>query len=411
LGPRPLRPLAQPGFRRLAAARLAGQLADWIFLATLVGVVYERTRSTAAVAVLMLLRLLPPLVAGVAAGVLADRVDRRRLLAGAEVARAAAAVGVLVALRLESAPLLFAAVAATGVLTPISSVALRSVVPRFVPPAELPAANAILGVGHQLAAAAGAFTAAGVLATAGAPFAIAGVAAVALCAAVLYSRLPRVEQIAAAAGQRGLRAVVRHVRARPVALAVIAGITAGTVATALVNASLPRLLAERGFGSDTYGFGFCALTAGLALGMVVTGMRRLEQLTPRTLAVALLAMAGACCALAALPGRGATIACLLAIGVCIGVAELVFESVVQREVDPALLGRVFGLAQTALVTAMAGAVAAAPAANAAGTPRQIAAFCALLLVAVGGGTLAYARHQTLSSRRSISSPVAGRGLA
>src|SRR3984885_6709900 len=122
-----------PTFNRLAWSNLAAQSA-------------EQTALT-----------LPFILFAIPAGLLADRISRRWLMAGAEALRAAAltAILVLIGLNLLTLPLLallgFLAVCGTVVY----SVAAPSLVPSLVPPRSLPAANARIELARTVAFASG----------------------------------------------------------------------------------------------------------------------------------------------------------------------------------------------------------------------------------------------------------------
>src|SRR5204862_4184196 len=100
---------------------------------------------------------LPFVLFAIPAGMLADRMSRRWLMAGAEALRAAALLGVLalIGLNLLTLPLLavlgFAAVCGTVVY----SVAAPALVPSLVPSDLLPAANARIELARTIAFASG----------------------------------------------------------------------------------------------------------------------------------------------------------------------------------------------------------------------------------------------------------------
>src|SRR6058998_2355173 len=132
-------------FNRLAWSNLAAQSAEQIALAAapivavlLLGVGEGRT------CLLQTALTLPFILFAIPAGLLADRMSRRWLMAGAEALRAAAlfAILLLIWLGLLTLPLLallgFAAVCGTVVY----SVAAPALVPSLVSPSSLPAANA-----------------------------------------------------------------------------------------------------------------------------------------------------------------------------------------------------------------------------------------------------------------------------
>src|SRR5437868_15381842 len=83
-------PLGSPSFRRLVAGKAVSYFGDWLVLAGLVGWIYHVTSSTGAVAALMVVRLVPPVLGGGVAAALLDRVPRERALLLGQAASAAA---------------------------------------------------------------------------------------------------------------------------------------------------------------------------------------------------------------------------------------------------------------------------------------------------------------------------------
>ncbi|MGH7384159.1 MAG: MFS transporter, partial [Candidatus Rokuibacteriota bacterium] len=134
-------------FPRLAWSNLAAQSAEQIGLAAApLFAVLALGAGAGETGFLQTAATLPFLLLAIPAGVLADRMSRRRLMAAAEVLRALALVGTLGAawLGLLSLPrlALLAFVGACG--TVAYSVAAPTLVPALVPPAGLAAANARL---------------------------------------------------------------------------------------------------------------------------------------------------------------------------------------------------------------------------------------------------------------------------
>ena len=147
-----------PTFNRLAWSNLAAQSAEQIALAAapivavlLLGVGEGQT------GLLQTALTLPFILFAIPAGMMADRISRRRLMAGAEALRATALLGVLalIWLNLLTLPMLallgFIAVCGTVVY----SVAAPSLVPSLVPPRSLPAANARIELARTVAFASG----------------------------------------------------------------------------------------------------------------------------------------------------------------------------------------------------------------------------------------------------------------
>ena len=138
-------PHLPPTFNRLAWSNLAAQSAEQIALAAapivavlLLGVGEGQT------GLLQTALTLPFILFAIPAGLLADRISRRYLMAGAEALRAAALAAILLLIWLGwmTLPLLallgFVAVCGTVVY----SVAAPALVPSLVTPKQLPAANA-----------------------------------------------------------------------------------------------------------------------------------------------------------------------------------------------------------------------------------------------------------------------------
>ena len=147
-----------PTFNRLAWSNLAAQSAEQIALAAapivavlLLGVGEGQT------GLLQTALTLPFILFAIPAGLLADRISRRRLMAGAEALRAAALAAILLAIWLGwmTLPLLallgFIAVCGTVAY----SVAAPALVPSLVTSQQLPAANARIELARTVAFASG----------------------------------------------------------------------------------------------------------------------------------------------------------------------------------------------------------------------------------------------------------------
>lgn len=179
-------------FNRLAWSNLAAQSAEQIALAAapivavlLLGVGEGETGA------LQTALTLPFVLVAVPAGLLADRISRRRLMAGAEALRAAALLVILllIALHRLTMPLLaltgFTAVCGTVVY----SVAAPALVPSLVSPQQLPAANARIELARTVAFASGPALGGSLVGWLGAAPAFAFAAVLSVIAVVLLSGL------------------------------------------------------------------------------------------------------------------------------------------------------------------------------------------------------------------------------
>lgn len=134
-----------PSFTRLYAAQLTTFAGEWFATVALLGLVLEMTGSAAAASLVLVLQTGGFAAVAPLAGIVADRVDRRRLLVAANVARAPLPLLYLLVGDASMLWLLFAAVAmlAAGAATfePTSSASLPNLVDRE----RLPEANVLIG--------------------------------------------------------------------------------------------------------------------------------------------------------------------------------------------------------------------------------------------------------------------------
>src|SRR6266849_6167494 len=183
-------PRLPPTFNRLAWSNLAAQSAEQIALAAapivavlLLGVGEGRT------GLLQTALTLPFILFAIPAGLLADRISRRWLMAGSEALRAAALAGILVLiwLGLLTLPLLavLGAIAVCG--TVAYSVAAPALVPSLVSSDTLPVANARIELARTVAFAGGPALGGVLVGWVGAAAAFALAAALSLLATVLLA--------------------------------------------------------------------------------------------------------------------------------------------------------------------------------------------------------------------------------
>jgi MFS family permease len=373
-------PLRSPAFRRLALGKSISYLGDWLMVAVLVGWVYESTSSIAAVAVLMAIRLVPPIVGGGIAASIVDRLPRQRVLVWSEVACAATIAGALVGVIADSRATVFLFVGLCGLVGMISTVAGNALIPMTVEEEELPAANGIHSVGQEAAMALGAMTGGVTLALGGATAGLAANLASYGIAVLLYSRIRISEEPRAiATGRRGgLIDGLRYVlRSRPLTV-VVGSFAFGTLAAGLVNATLPKFTAELGLGASGYGWALAALGTGMIAGEALTGAIA-ERIEPRWLSFGLAGM-GLFFAAFAWAGNAVTaLLFLVAFGVANGFVEVVMMTAVHQEADAGYQGRVFGVGSTLWRTTMLGAVALAPVIDAVASPAQAITVAAAVL--------------------------------
>ena len=365
------RPLRSPSFRRLVLGKSISYLGDWLMVAVLVGWVYESTSSVAQVALLMAVRLVPPIVGGGVAASLVDRLPRRHVLVWSELACAATIAGALGGVVAGSRPAVFACVGLCGLVSMISAVAGNALIPMVVEPDELPAANGLHAVGQEAAMAVGAVTGGVTLAVGGAAAGLAANLASYGIAVLLYTRIRVADEGGARSGRArgGLIEGLRYVLAQRALAVVVGGFALGTLATGLVNATLPKFTSGLGLGASGYGWALAALACGMIAGEALTGAMA-ERIDPRWLGAGLAAMGCLFFLFAWSGGAVLALVLLMAFGVANGFTEVVMMTAIHQNAESEYQGRVFGVGSTIWRTTMLGAVALAPVIDAVASPAQ-----------------------------------------
>jgi predicted MFS family arabinose efflux permease len=375
------RPLRSPSFRRLALGKSISYLGDWLMVAVLVGWVYQSTSSVAAVALLMVIRLVPPIVGGGVAASLVDRLPRQRVLVWSEVACAATIAGALLGVMAGSRPMVYACVGLCGLVGMISTVAGNALIPVVVEPDQLPAANSIHSVGQEAAMALGAVAGGVTLALGGATAGLAANLASYAFAVFLYARIRVVGEPATAAKKRGgLLDGLRYVSSSRPLTVVVGSFAFGTLAAGLVNATLPKYTAQLGLGASGYGWALAALGTGMIAGEALTGAIA-ERIEPRWLSFGLFGMGVFFAAFAWAGSALVALLFLVAFGIANGFVEVVMMTAIHQEADAGYQGRVFGVGSTLWRTTMLGAVAFAPVIDAVASPAQTITVAAAVLFA------------------------------
>jgi predicted MFS family arabinose efflux permease len=218
-------PQLPPTFNRLAWSNLAAQSAEQIALAAapIVAVIMLGV-GEGQTGLLQTALTLPFILFAIPAGLLADRISRRWLMAGAEALRAAALLGILLLIWLElmTLPLLallgFVAVCGTVAY----SVAAPALVPSLVSPQLLPAANARIELARTIAFASGPALGGVLVGWVGAAPAFGFAAALSVIAVVLLSgiyepaREPAPRRLPLQEIKEGAAFVLHHPLLRPV---------------------------------------------------------------------------------------------------------------------------------------------------------------------------------------------------
>ena len=141
-----LRPLRHRDFRMLWTGQTVSMIGDGIYVVAIAWQVYDLTDDNpTALALVGVAWTLPVVLLSLAAGVLADRFDRRRLLIAGDMIRllAIGAIGVLSVTDTLTMPLVLGLVVLFGIGQAIFNPSLTSIVPTIVPEEILVEANSL----------------------------------------------------------------------------------------------------------------------------------------------------------------------------------------------------------------------------------------------------------------------------
>ncbi|MGX9919679.1 MFS transporter [Streptomyces sp. NPDC002248] len=344
-----------------ALARTGDEMAGPALLLLALGVTGGPARASALFGAL----LVSAALGGPLLGALLDRARRPGHVLAAALTGYATGLGLLLlGLGRAPYPLLLALALLTGLLGPALSGGWTSQVPALVPPAALPRAAALDGIGFTAATLLGPALAGLCASLAGAPAAVATALALVLLAAPAALRLPprregpRPHHVLAALGA-GARAV-RTTRALARATLVSTVSSAGQG----VFVSCAPLLGARLLGGAAHGTALLALGAASALAAGAVLARRPTALPPDALLGASVLVLAAAPLLAAVPAPWALVAAVLLTGAGEGPQLTALLAIRHRDAPPGLRGQVFTTGASLKITAyalgaaLAGALAA-----------------------------------------------------
>lgn len=143
-------------FRRIWLAQVVSYLGDWLSTIALMHVLVSTTGSPVHLSLLLVIRSTVSVALAPAAGALADRLDRKRVMVVSDVVRAVMVLGYSVVTDTERLTFLFVAAALHSLCTALFEAARTAAVPRVVAGKELMAANALSALTWSVLASVGA---------------------------------------------------------------------------------------------------------------------------------------------------------------------------------------------------------------------------------------------------------------
>jgi MFS family permease len=130
-------------FRLLYIGQTISQLGDWFNAVAVYALLLDLTGSATAVAWMMIVQFLPVAIVGPIAGVVVDRVDRRRLMITTDVLRGCLIVGLLLVRRPEHVWIAYVVMALTVAASGFFEPARTATIPNITSDEELLPANAL----------------------------------------------------------------------------------------------------------------------------------------------------------------------------------------------------------------------------------------------------------------------------
>jgi MFS family permease len=382
--------------RTLALLFGAGSLSaliDWLYVVALFVLAYRLTHSATIVALLTFTRLLPYAALVPVSGMIADRVNRQRLMVGATAGRALCLLGLVAVQTRPLIPLAFVLVFIATLLSSLFRPALLASLPQIVEEQELVQANALLSQVDMLAFGAGPAITGLILAVSSVQvaFLLGGIGMLVPTLALARASIPAPEEPAPTNGiswrddiLAGFRFLVQEDERALLGIGVVlAGMSLANGAWWAISTVMVERVFQYGDQGLGYLMGIYAI-GGLLSGFAVGAAFRRWSIT--TLFIASTAASSIALALFGISPRVVLpFVCLFVIGVGDVVAKVIATTVIQTATPAGSLGSVFGALESGIMFAMAiGSLIIGPLINAIGARAAdvLIAAAGLLLLAL-----------------------------
>jgi MFS family permease len=396
--------LAHRDFRLLLVAQTISQTGDWLYSISLIVYVLERTGSGAWVAATTIVRFLPYVLLGPLGGVIADHFDRKRVMIATDLARGATMVILGIAAAADAPAIVAIGLATLAVVLAVPyQPSVYASTPALVGEEDLTAANAVNSVVASVTLAVGPAIGGLILAIAspseafvvnGATFFVS-----ALLTMGLRTRLKT--EIETEVGTEGKEASFTDrlkegfatiVSSRDIVLIVLVALTFmifyGQQIVLYALAATERL----GLGEEGIGYMFAAIGVGGVLAAGLTSKLSDRSRQAVILVAATILTAIPMLALTVVRSSGLAYALLLLQGVGFIVGDIVATTMLQRLLPANVLGRVFGILDSLMVSGILLGSVLAPAVVEAGGLDVGLIVGAGLMIAAGVALLPGARE-------------------
>ena len=372
--------LAIQPFRKLWNSMLFSSLGDWLGLLATTAMAQQLSggdyaKANFAIAGVFIARLLPAVFLGPIAGVIADKLDRRKLMVNCDILRAALYISIPI---FNNYFWLYTAMILVECITLFWSPAKEASVPNLVPREKLENANqvSLLAAYGTAPVAAALFTFLSLFTSAiNAAFSInvtavdlalyANAASFAFAAFVIFN-LREIPKGAAAkhSAETGILKSLHEgwqaVSGSKLIRGLIVGMVGAFVAAGAVIGLARTFVGDLGGGEAAYGVLFGAVFTGLALGIAL-GPKVFSQFSRRRLFGASLTISGAfLVALAAIPNLVLAVFIVVILGAFSGITWVTGFTMLGMEVQDDVRGRTFAFVQSLIRVVLVGVLAVAP---------------------------------------------------
>jgi MFS family permease len=339
--------LSSRGFRIYLCGQSLANTGTWMQSIAQDWLIFELTHSSTAVGVTMALQFLPIMALGLHAGLIADRVSKRRILLITQTLNAAATAvlaAVTIAGKVHPADV-YAFALLSGLIFAFDAPPRQAFVAEVAPAGQLRSAIALNAASFQATRLIGPAIAGLMIASVGTGWVFAANAACYIGPTIGLLRLRPSDLVrapAAPAEPGALRTSARYLRQRPdimwtiflVGMFGTFGLNFPIVLTAMAKSTFHG-------NASTYGLFNIVIAIGSAAGAVLAGAGARPRHRVIVASAAVFGLVEAAAALA--PGMTLFLALLIAMGFFNLVFQAMANSSVQLAVDPALRGRVMGL--------------------------------------------------------------------
>ena len=347
------RSLRYPAFRNLFGSSVTSTLGAAVSIVAVNWIVYQYTHSAIDITYVGLAGVVPGIVLGLLAGVLADRYNRRSLMVTADLTRMVGMGVLTVALYLEgfSLPLILGVMVLVNCFSAIFTPASQAILPRLVPKYSLEDANGLLyatsGAGWSIGSALGGV----VVGLLGSEWGL-GINALTYALSAMFlvqigSELGRSVHDPAAVRRsfrRDFSEGTGFVFQSRTLVEVMFGYLPSNFLSSFVSPFLVVYAATRFGGSAiAYGALAAAMAAGIAVGGLIVGRLATRHIAGLLMGACLLSEGLAYGLLALSMNLELSVAALVGAGLAIGFANTVYYSTIQAVVPSNILARVLSI--------------------------------------------------------------------